>query len=173
MTKIEIKKALKEVATFVKSKLQEELAGQGHVLTGKLINSLKIIFEDSENYTSVAIEMEEYGLAVDSGVKARRIPYSRGSGAKSSKYIAGLIKFFKLKGLNLKNARSAAFATATVHKREGMPSQRSYSFSSNGRRTGFVNYTITSITPEMNSIMQQAIEQGIFQKFINTVQRGN
>ena len=86
--------------------------------------------------------MQDYGLFVERGVRANRIPYGRYSGRKTSKYIQGLIRFFKLKGKSEKESKRLAFMTANAHKREGMPTRASYRFSRNGRRVGAVRYVL-------------------------------
>lgn len=111
-----------------------ELIAQGHRLTGNLVNS----FEQTIMFVSGSIKAEvfvaDYGLIIDSGVKPSRIPYNRGSGARTSKYIEALIEYWRKRGLNELNAKRAAFATAAKQKREGMPTRDSYRYSTNGRR---------------------------------------
>jgi len=115
---------------------KSELKAQGHRLTGNLERSLQYEVEKKLNTITGKIYIAEYGVILDKGVKPSRIPYSKGSGAKTSEYIAGLTRFFELRGLDFKEAKGAAFATAYKQKiaREGMPTRNSYTFSSNGRR---------------------------------------
>lgn len=169
----EIKNSINEVLNFVKGKLQEELIAQGHVLTGNLRDSIDGIIHEAGDFIIGFIEIEDYGLIVDKGVKAKKIPYKRGSGAKSSKYIAALIRFFELRGLSDKEARSAAFATANVHKREGMPTYRSSRFSSNGKRTGFITETIESIGVEVETIMLESISKNVIDKLYQSLEQLN
>ena len=134
----------------IKSLLIEELKQQGHRLTGALENSIQYqIKEDSTGITAVMLGLD-YGLIVEFGVAADRIPYGGKSGSGgTSKYIQGLVRFFQLRGLVAREALSAAFATAAVHKREGMPSRGSYALSSNSRRTGFVKNTLEQYLPTL------------------------
>lgn len=169
----EIKKSMVIVLDFVKDKMREELIDQGHVMTGTLRDSIDVVIKEAGEYIYGFIEVENYGLVVDGGIKAKKIPYSRGSGAKRSKYIEALIRFFQYKGLALKEARSAAFATANVHKVEGLPTFRSHSFAANGRRTGFIRYTIDVVTPNIDSMMTREIDKNVFDKIISTLESIN
>ena len=120
-----------------------ELRQQGHKATGRLENSFEVDFDFSDlNRLIARIYVADYALPLDSGVPASRIPYSRPGRAKTSKYIEGLIQWAGVvkPGLNEKQRRSFAFAVATAHKREGMPTAGSYSFSKNGRRTEWIKH---------------------------------
>jgi len=128
---------------FLISKAREELEAQGHKLTGSLERSLQFTIQGDLNKLIGSVYMADYGIYVDKGVKASRIPYSKGSGAKTSKYIAGLTDFFIKRGLDFKRARGAAFATAKKQKREGMPTRSSYAYSKNGRRLDFSRQVVT------------------------------
>lgn len=119
--------------------LRGELKAQGHHLTGRLSESLEYEIEVEGNVITAVMECEDYGLAMEFGVTAERIPYSPGSGAKTSKYIQGLIRFWNLRGVTGREGISAAFATARKHKREGMPTRGSHAFSTTGSRTGFAS----------------------------------
>lgn len=121
------------------SALSEELIAQGHRNTGSLIKS----FEGRVRPDKLGVEIwgNKYAHYVDKGVKANRIPYTKGRGRGGrSKYIQALIEYFKQKGVA--DPKAAAFATANAHKREGMPTRRSLRFSSTGKRTGFIGTAI-------------------------------
>ena len=132
----------------LRKRLVVELQRQGHRLTGALEDSIQYdVTSDVDTITAVMTALD-YGLVVEFGVPASRIPFGgKGSGGGTSKYIQGLVRFFELRGLESREALSAAFATARVHKREGMPSRGSYAFSENGRRTGFVQNTLEQYLP--------------------------
>ncbi len=111
-----------------------ELEQQGHRLTGNLEKSLQYTIEGDLNKLVGKIWVADYGVVIDKGVARSRIPYNQGSGARTSMYIDGLKKFFRLRGLGAKEAERAAFATAKKQKKEGMPTRGSYAFSNNGKR---------------------------------------
>lgn len=135
---------LVEIMLELQSGLRLELAAQGHVLTGKLSQSITFDVSADGTVANGQMFMEDYGVFVDVGVQAQNIPFGggRGRGGKSQ-YIQGLISFWEKRGLSGRDAIGAAFATAHVHKREGMPSRASYAFSNTGERTGFVRDAIT------------------------------
>jgi hypothetical protein len=138
-----VKNILAQTGAVLTLEMRDELKGQGHVNTGKLLNSVKAGVHGSGDEINLDIEMNNYHVYLEHGVKASKIPYGgKRSGAKRSKYIEGLIKFFQSKGRSLKEAKSAAFATANVQSKEGMPTSGSYRFASNGRRLKFINESI-------------------------------
>lgn len=151
---LNIDTVVKKMCRKMEIELRKELKNQGHKLTGRLIESIRsevVVMKDS---MEGLIYFEDYYLVVETGVAVSKIPYGKSSGAKSSKYIDALIKFWKLKGKSEKEARSAAFATANVHKNEGIPTKASYAFSKNNRRTGFLSHTAS-----MNkSVLEQILE---------------
>lgn len=136
----------------LRKRLIVELSAQGHRNTGALEKSLKYDVQREGDKIVAVMTAFDYGLVVEFGVPASRIPYG-GSGKKggTSKYIQGLVRFFGNKGLSPREALGAAFATARKHKREGMPTRASYAYSSNGRRTGFVQNTLEQYLPLLAS----------------------
>lgn len=123
--------------------MRAELKAQGHNLTGRLLESLEYEIEVQGDTITAVMECEDYGLAIEFGVPASRIPYTPGGGGGgTSKYIQGLIRFWNLRGVTGREGVRAAFATAAKHKREGMPTRSSYAFSSTGARTGFASTVI-------------------------------
>lgn len=147
----------------IKAGLQTELQRQGHRLTGSLERSLQYEITRQGNQVVAVMTANDYGVYVEFGVPASRIPYGgkrRGSGGGSkSKYIQGLVRFFELRGVRGEEALRAAFATARKHKREGIPTRSSYAFSENGRRTGFVRATLDQYLPKITDIVER--EAGI------------
>lgn len=134
----------------LRKRLIAELQAQGHRLTGALEKSIAYEIRQSPGRITAVMTAADYGLIIEFGVPANRIPYGGRTGRGGvSKYIQGLVRFFELRGLSGREALGAAFATATKHKREGMPSRGSYAFSSNGRRTGFVRNTLQQYLPEL------------------------
>lgn len=134
-----------EIMLELQEGLRLELVAQGHELTGKLSNS--ITFETSKDGSAVIAQMfmEDYGVFVELGVQAQNVPFGGRGGGRGGKsqYIQGLISFWEKRGLSGREAIGAAFATAHVHKREGIPSRASYAFSNTGERTGFIRDAIT------------------------------
>lgn len=144
---------IRSVESFTADLIKEfrdELERQGHKLTGSLSNSFEFRISESRDQIISVISFNDYGEYVDRGVMARDIPYSGRTGAGGkSKYIQGLIRFFQLRGVGGDQAVRAAFATAAVHKREGMPTRASNRFSSVGTRKGFIDRAIESELPDV------------------------
>lgn len=169
---LEIRSAIKTVLTECANVLKSELKDQGHYLTGNLESSIESVILDANNAIKGLIEIEEYGLIINAGVRRSRIPYNPGSGAKTSKYIDALINYFRLRGLNQNNAKKAAFATANIHKREGMPTSRSSIYSKNGKRVGFIDDSILKIESFIEEIIERNLNNTLFSAFINKLQHG-
>ena len=144
--------AIRAAMTDLQKRLIAELQAQGHRLTGALEKSIQYEVKVEGDTITAVMTALDYGLVMEFGVPANRIPYGKGGGG-TSKYIQGLVRFFTLRGLGSREALSAAFATAKKHKREGMPSRGSYAFSSNGRRTGFVKNTLEQYLPLLTDLI--------------------
>ncbi|MGB3452953.1 MAG: hypothetical protein WBA59_03905 [Moheibacter sp.] len=140
---------------IINSAIREKLKAKGHFNTGRLEGSIK---SDVKGEV-VSGEMFDYGHIVDNGTKPDRIPYNRGSGAKSSKFIYGLTAFFQSRGLSEKEAKSAAFATANVQKKEGMSTGASARFSSTSDRNHFVKDAWTEAESKLDKAMTEGMNE--------------
>lgn len=150
-----ISKALTAAMKVLQGDLRGELKVQGHYLTGKLHDSIDFKIEESENLVIATVECEDYGLAMEFGVAPGRIPFTPGSNnGGTSQYIQGLITFFEKRGLQGRDAVSAAFATARVQKQQGMPTAGSFRFSKNGARKGFASTTLERDLSIISSILE-------------------
>ena len=145
------------IANWLKVRLAQELRDQGHNLTGSLISSLEEKVTVAAGRLTIEMYGNDYGDPLNTGVPAARIPYTPGqSRAATSKYIQGLIHFAERRfGLRGKEAISAAFAIARKHKREGMPTRGSYKYSSNGRRTGWIDVILADNDQELTSFVEE------------------
>lgn len=141
-----------------------ELAQQGHRATGKGIESVEGVVSDITVDKLVGVIMaNDYLLPVDTGVKASRIAYNPGSGTRTSKYIEGLIRWAGVvkPSLSPKERKSFAFAVAAKHKREGMPTRASFSFSRNGRRKDWVKF---GLADNVDAIVEAANMLEVFER---------
>jgi exonuclease V gamma subunit len=94
----------------------------------------------------------------NSGVTAARIPYTPNSGRPPSKYISGLIDYVKRRMRKSdKEAKGIAFAIASKHKKEGMPTKASARYSSTGKRTGFIEQALDKSSPKFIELIENAI----------------
>lgn len=156
--KNKIRSILQRNGSAISEEIKTELKDQGHVHTGKLINSVKGTTSINGDEVSLDVSMLDYHQFVEHGVKASRIPFGGGrSGKKRSKYIEALITYFRQKGKSEKKSKAAAFATAHTHKREGMPTRGSYQYSSNQRRTKFIDES-TKISKTIDRVGEEILE---------------
>lgn len=148
------------IGDYMIEQFKLELKAQGHTNTGALDASFYKQIHDVGNLIVMEILANGYGVIVDQGVTSARVPYGNKS-KKTSAYIEGLMDYFKSKGLDESLAKKAAFATAKVHKREGIPTRKSLGVSNNGRRTNFVDATINTALPRIESLIATAAENVI------------
>lgn len=144
---------------FISKAMVQELRRQGHVLTGKLIESFD--YEVRQQVDTIAIDflMLKYGRSLNDGIPPERIPYSPdGRRGGKSKYIQGLIQFALLKfTADKKEATSIAFAIARKHKKEGYPLTK---------KLRFIDISLEAKDKEIQDIIADYIELTI-EKIIN------
>jgi len=150
-----------------------EWRNQGHNLTGKAVSEMEtLVIQTAKGYT-IEGYLNDYMAYLNTGIPANRIPYSPGSGARRSKYIEGLQRYAKMRmGASDKEALSIAFAIASKHKREGMPTRGSARFSNTGKRTGFVEEALKGKEAEFEALILQWVEMAFnvyFDNFIKSV----
>jgi len=162
-----------QIGEVVKRALIISYTMQGHKLTSGLINSIE--YQVRAQVTSAEIDflMFDYGVILDKGVSAARIPYSPGSGAKTSKYIDGLKQYARLRmgAATEKEAERIAFAIARKHKKEGMPTKASFVYSQTGKRTGAIDAALEDSNAEVTRLINMAMEEYIETFFITAMKR--
>lgn len=142
---IRLQEDVAEVMDFLKYELSQKLEDQGHGSrsTSNLIQSIEHEISNVAGVIIGSMFMNHYYIFLERGVKPGNIPYSGNTGrGGTSLYIQALIKFWRLKGKNPTEAKRAAFATANVHRVEGMPTRNSYKKSKDGTRKGFLSSTL-------------------------------
>lgn len=142
------------IADFIK----DEFIKQGHSLTQAWEDS--VIVQD-EGQEGVGIYATGYGMIVDAGVTADRIPFGgSGSGTGTSQYILGLVRFWKLRrpGITDKQALRLAFATANVQKEEGMSTVASEAYSATGQRQHFMEAIQTLIARDVDKFLFEGFD---------------
>lgn len=160
---------LSELGQFLVDEIGKELAEQGHVLTGKLKQSIEYTTKRLLNGDlELDVRMLAYWVYVERGVRASRIPFSNkrrrgGAGGKKSKYIQGLVDFVKKRGMASLDSKalSIAFAIAKTHKKEGMPTRGSYSYSQNGRRKFFQRFSTNKNEARIIDLSAEAYGEGL------------
>lgn len=145
------------LGAFLIEKLRAEFIAQGHNLSGALVESIESKVEATAGGFAVRFYANDYGVIVNTGVSAERIPYSPGGARRGgqSKYIQALIRYAQRRmNLRGKEATSAAFAIARKHAKEGMPTRDSSRYSTNGRRTGWVDAVLAANEAEAVQIIE-------------------
>ena len=142
-----------EVGEVVKKAVKQAFIMQGRTLTGALVNSIDYSVNATVTSAYIEFTLLDYGMILNYGVPANRIPYSPGSGAKSSKYIDGLKMYAKLRfNANDKEAERIAFAIARKHKKFGMPLDK---------KTGAVEKGLDESKEEVEELINEALTQVI------------
>ena len=162
-----------QIGEVIKRALILSYTMQGHKLTGGLINSIEYQVRAQVTAASIDFYMYDYGVILDKGVSAANIPYQRGSGAGSSKYIDGLKQYARLRmgAATEKEAERIAFAIANKHKQQGMPTKASFVYSSTGKRTGAIDAALEDANPEVTRLINVAMEEYINTFFIRAMKQ--
>lgn len=139
------KRNITRAIKWARRAINAELAQQGHRASGKTEGSSYVTVQGNLEVGFIAhVWHQDHVAILDKGVKPSRVPYSRGSGAKTSKYIDALIDWIGIikPSMNKREAKSFAFAIARTAKREGHPTNGSYRFSKNGRRKNWSEHAM-------------------------------
>jgi hypothetical protein len=149
-----------QVGEVVKKAVKQAFIMQGRTLTGALVNSIDYSVNATVTSAFIEFTLLDYGMILNYGVPANRIPYSPGSGAKSSKYIDGLKMYAKLRfNANDKEAERIAFAIARKHKKFGMPLDG---------KTRAVEKGIKESSEEVEALISEALTKVINVMFLSS-----
>ena len=149
-----------QVGEVVKKAVKQAFIMQGRTLTGALVNSIDYSVNATVTSAFIEFTLLDYGMILNYGVPANRIPFSPGSGAKSSKYIDGLKMYAKLRfNANDKEAERIAFAIAHKHKKFGMPLDK---------KTGAVEQGIKESSDEVEELISEALTKVINVMFLSS-----
>jgi hypothetical protein len=149
-----------QVGEVVKKAVKQAFIMQGRTLTGALVNSIDYSVNATVTSAFIEFTLLDYGMILNYGVQANRIPFSPGSGAKSSKYIDGLKMYAKLRfNANDKEAERIAFAIARKHKKFGMPLDG---------KTGAVEKGIKESSDEVEALISEALTKVINVMFLSS-----
>ena len=135
---------------------------QGHELSGDAVRNMSTVSVPFSNGVRIEGYVPDYMAYLNVGIPANRIPYTPNSGKPYSKYIEGLKEYAKKRmGKSDKEALGVAFAIASKHKREGMPTRSSARFSQTGKRTGFIETALEAKAPEIEQEIRDSIEEEV------------
>jgi len=153
-----LQKLADEISLLAISVVANEWRTQGHELSGSAVRQMETLVKMEVNTLIIEGLVPNYMAINNSGVMANRIPYTPNSGRPPSKYISGLIDYVKRRmGKSDKEAKGIAFAIASKHKREGMPTKGSVRFSTTGKRTGFIEQALDKNSPKFIELIENAI----------------
>ena len=142
------------VGELLVDEIRDQIAVQGHNMTGSLSKSVEHKTKITSDGVIIQFLLNEYGVPVNTGVAAPRIPYGGNTGAKVSKYIQGLIRFAKIRfRVTEKQAKGIAFAIANKQKKEGMPTRGSFRYSKNGKRTNYIEDAVLLKTKQIEALI--------------------
>jgi len=154
-----LQKLADDISLLAITVVANEWRAQGHELSGSAVKQMETVIR--EEIATIVIEgyVPDYMAINNSGVTAARIPYTPNSGRPPSKYISGLIDYVKRRmGKSDKEAKGIAFAIASKHKLEGMPTKNSViKHSKTGRRTGFIEIALEKSSPKFIELIENAI----------------
>lgn len=149
-----------QVGEVVKKAVKQAFVMHGRTLTGALVNSIDYSVNATVTSAYIEFTLLDYGMILNAGVPANRIPFSPGSGAKSSRYIDGLKMYAKLRfNANDKEAERIAFAIAHKHKKFGMPLDK---------KTGAVEKGLEDSKDEVEALISEALTQVINVMFLSS-----
>lgn len=169
------------VMSLIKLELRKKLEIQGYGTLGnsKLQQTMDYEIKAVSTLIVATMLMEDYYVFVEEKTEAANIPFGGRTGKKTSKYIQGLWRYWRLKrGLGVKEALRASFATARVHKREGRPSRNSFRYSKDGTRLAFIDSTLkameasiaeslsVTLGKELEIALTQILKSGTSTRFI-------
>jgi hypothetical protein len=153
-----LQKMSEDISLLAITVVANEWRAQGHELSGSAVKQMETVIREEINTLVIEGLVPDYMAINNSGVTAARIPYTPNSGRPPSKYISGLIDYVKRRmGKSDKEAKSIAFAIASKHKKEGMPTKGSVRFSTTGKRTGFIEQALDKSSPKFIELIENAI----------------
>jgi hypothetical protein len=153
-----LQKLADEISLLAITVVANEWRAQGHELSGSAVKQMETFVRMEINTLIIEGFVPDYMAINNSGVTANRIPYTPNSGRPPSKYISGLIDYVKRRmGKSDKEAKSIAFAIASKHKKEGMPTKTSARFSKTGKRTGFIEQALDKNSAKFIELIENAI----------------
>jgi hypothetical protein len=153
-----LQKLADDISVLAISLVANEWRAQGHELSASAVRQMETLVRFEINTLIIEGLVPNYMAINNSGVTANRIPYTPNSGRPPSKYISGLIDYVKRRmGKSDKEAKGIAFAIASKHKKEGMPTKGSVRFSTTGKRTGFIEQALEKNSPKFIELIENAI----------------
>jgi hypothetical protein len=154
-----LQKLADEISVLAITVVANEWRAQGHELSGAAVKQMETMVRMEINTLIIEGFVPDYMAINNQGVPSNKIPYYPGSGRKTSKYIDGLIDYVQRRmGKSEKEAKGIAFAIASKHKKEGMPTKNSViKHSKTGRRTGFIEIALDKNSQKFIDLIEVSV----------------
>lgn len=120
---------LELIGQFIVDKLREELINQGHVASGSLVDTMRYEVQGDK----VLVYANNYAKAMEQGLpKGTAVP------------VSALMNWIMIKGIasGEEESREIAWKIRQTIIKQGSPTKGAWKFTTNLRRTGFVEFTI-------------------------------
>lgn len=158
----DLRNNLDDLGYFLKVELQKQLKGSGHEATGKLSKSIEYEVQEYSKGLELVVSYLRYGIFVNDGVAASRVPFGKKTGAKFSLYIQGLIEWVKVKRLAQGvQAVGLAFGIARKQSKVGISTPESRRFAPNGVRNGFRDRVLEREALTIFEILQDGLSDAV------------
>lgn len=138
-----------------------ELEAQDHKATGALVRSVVVKVSDELRAIELQLSHLEYGVRVNTGTKPSDVPRT----LAFIKQIAAWIKFRKIAGGLDKSIEKVAVRMVKKMWKYGIPLPGSYRFSSNGRRTGWIDWVYAKYNVEWQDQVEPVAQDYIENAF--------
>ena len=156
---------IENLKKVISKALMDEFTAQGHKMTGAIVKDIEYQKEYKGKSLILTGKMYPYGMIVQAGVTADKIPYdpNRRTGAGTSKYIQALILYAKQRmgARSDASAKSIAFAIARTHKKEGMPTKGSHKYSKTGKRKDWILEAMARYEKEITEAVSEVAFEAV------------
>lgn len=150
-----IRSAAKEIVAGLKDEFEQ----QGHKATGKGLDSIHEVIEQTDSGFLIKIVALDYLIYVNMGRDAGKMPPV----SKIKEWVKVVIT------QDEQAAESIAWAIAKTIEKEGIPTSGAYRYSSNGRRVGFIDYVRNTLVNEVLERMARRVEKEAASSFFSFV----
>lgn len=160
---------LRDISEMLRQMLIKELEEQGKRNTGELADSIRYEIQATSKAVVSYFYAKDYWKQQEEGVPASEFEDMLSSNA-FLEYVQKLAKYFESMGYGTSEAYRFGINTANKHTEEGMPTEASRRFSTNGRRTGFVSYTLETSAAKLEQAFILKADNEILKTFRNIIE---
>lgn len=141
----DLKRNMIATANFIIDSAKRELEEQGHKASGSLEDSFEFKIVEDDDKVVLEIWANGYALELDRGIPADQISYT----------LDQLVDWIGHIKPEMSEVEAYRFAQNinVLHRTYGVPTPNSYSWSENGRRTGWIEFAIENKNNEIEAIL--------------------